>query len=452
MKIKLIEPSWYLYNGELAKQKKHFYPAVVLPYLAALIPQKHDISLVYELFQDVNFDERVDLVGLTAYTTNVLRAYEIADKFRRRNVPVVMGGIHTSVMPEEALEHADSVIIGEAEETWPAFITDFQSGHPKNVYRMESFPSLKNLPSPRFDIVPRSFFIGYRTQGILRSSYLPIIPIQTARGCVHCCAFCANSEFNGNRYRVRPISEVIDEIKILGAKSCLFIENNIFAIPTRAENLFRELIPLKIKWYSQATLESARNTDLIRLAKESGCAGIGIGIESLSQESLQTVGKDVNTVAIYEKYLKVFREFKINVTANMMFGFSNENISVFKRTYNFLIQNRVPFTHWWPLTPYPGTSFYDEMRNQGRLKSEKWWLLPPGSKRHNLKCSGFDGDEKEFSQNFYRYYRRFYSLANTLKKAFLPPKFALLRTIFMSLIYNIILRKKRFIAHNLFYY
>ena len=135
-----------------------------------------------------------------------------------------------------------------------------------------------------------------------------------------------------------------------------------------------------------------------------------------------------------------------------MFGFSNENISVFKRTYDFLIQNRVPFTHWWPLTPYPGTFFYNEMKNQGRLKSEKWWLVQPGNKSHNLKCSGFNGDEKEFSENFYRYYRRFYSLMNTLKKAFLPPKFGLLRTVIMSLIYNVILRKKRFIAHNLFFH
>ena len=452
MKIKLIEPSWYLHNGGLAKQKKNFYPGVVLPYLAALIPKKHDITLVYELFQDVDFDEGVDLVGLTSYTTNVFRAYEIADKFRRKNVPVVMGGIHASALPEEALEHVDSVIIGEAEETWPAFITDFQSGHAKNLYRMESFPLLKDLPNPRFDLVPRPFFIGYRTHRILRSSYLPIIPIQTARGCIHSCAFCANSDFYGSRYRSRPIFEVINEIKTLGARCCLFIENNIFAAPTRAENLFKELIPLKIKWYSQATLESARNSDLIRLAKESGCAGLGVGIESLSQESLETLGKDINTVACYEKYLKVFRDHKINITANMMFGFSNENISVFKRTYDFLIKSRVPFTHWWPLTPYPGTSFYEEMRSQGQIKSENWWLLPPGSTSRNFKYSGFDGDEKEFSQYFYRYYRRFYSLANTLKKIFLPPKFALLRTFLMSLIYNIVLRKKRFIAHNLFYH
>ena len=342
--------------------------------------------------------------------------------------------------------------IGEAEKTWPAFITDFQSGNPKNVYRMHRFPPFKDIPIPRFDLVPKSFFIGYRTQGIFRSSYLPIYPIQTARGCVQSCAFCTNNKFNGNKYRVRPVCEVINEIKTLGAKAYLFIENDIFTMPTRAEKFFRELIPLQIKWYSQATLQSAKNPGLIRLAKESGCAGLGIGIETLSQESLETLGKNINTVADYEKYLKVFREFKINVTANMMFGFSNENISVFKRTYDFLIQNRVPFTHWWPLTPYPGTFFYNEMKNQGRLKSEKWWLVQPGNKSHNLKCSGFNGDEKEFSENFYRYYRRFYSLMNTLKKAFLPPKFGLLRTVIMSLIYNVILRKKRFIAHNLFFH
>jgi radical SAM superfamily enzyme YgiQ (UPF0313 family) len=451
MRIKLIEPSWYMHNGELAKQKKHFYPALSLPCLAALIPQKHDICLVYELFQDIDFDEPVDLVGLTSNTTSVYRAYEIADEFRRRNIPVVMGGIHVSAVPDEALEHADTVIIGEAEETWPAFINDFRSGRPENVYRMERYPSLEGLPFPRFDLVPRTFFIGYSRSVILRTPYLPIYPVQTARGCVHSCTYCANREFNGNSYRSRPVPEIIEEIKALRAASYLFIENNIFEIPERAEKLFSRLIPLEINWYSQATLESAKNPHLVRYAAESGCAGLGIGIESLSQESLRAMGKDINRVGDYEKYLKVFRESKINVTANMMFGFSKENMLVFKRSYDFLIKNRVPFTYWWPLTPYPGTSFYQEMRDQSRIENDKWWLFPPGEKGHNFKCSGFDGDEEEFSRNFYWYYKRFYSLANTMRRVFQSPRFAMLRTFFMRLILHWVLRRKRFIAHNLFY-
>ncbi|GAH61991.1 unnamed protein product, partial [marine sediment metagenome] len=214
-----------------------------MPFLAALTPRGIDVSIVNELFEDINFEEEVDLVGITSYTTNIHRAYEIADEFRRRNVPVAMGGIHVSMEPEEAKEHADTIIVGEAEETWPQFINDFRNGIRKKVYRAEKRPSLVHLPIPRFSLINKSHYVDYQ-----------VIPIQTARGCPYSCDYCSVTKFSGKRYRPRPISDVINEIEILGAKMYFFIDDNIFTSHSRATELLKALIPLKILWFGQATI------------------------------------------------------------------------------------------------------------------------------------------------------------------------------------------------------
>jgi radical SAM superfamily enzyme YgiQ (UPF0313 family) len=199
VKIILIEPSRYIADGVLLKVKRLLFPSITLPLLAALTPKDINVSIVMEQFDDINFDEKVDLVGISACTCRVLRGYEIADEFRRRGVPVVMGGIHVSMEPEEAQEHADTVIIGEAEEIWQKFIADFRQGISKKVYTAGDKPSLINLPIPRFSLIEKykSHYASFNRRILGRFLPLPLFPIQTARECPHNCDFCSVTAFSG---------------------------------------------------------------------------------------------------------------------------------------------------------------------------------------------------------------------------------------------------------------
>lgn len=435
MKIKLIETSSYFENMKLLKSKQLFYPSLTLPLLAALTPPDIEVSIVNELLEDIDFDEKIDLVGISSYTTNVHRAYEIGDEFRRRKVPVVMGGIHVSMEPDEAGEHADTIIIGEAEDTWPQFLSDFRNGTTKKVYEAEKRPSLSNLPIPRFSLIDKSHYVGYQKKGLFRFLLDPVIPIQTARGCPHSCDFCAVTVFSGARYRPRPIPDVINEIITLRAKLCSFVDDNIFANPSRAKELFRALIPLRIRWYGLGTINAAEDEELIGLARKSGCVGMSIGLESLSSKNLESVGKRTNRVEDYEKNLKVYRKHRISLTVSMIFGFDNDEPGVFKQACNFLVKNRVSLTYWYPLTPLPGTSLYERLKDQGRLKDVKWWLNP-NRKIYYLRFTGAKMEEGVFFKNFYHHYRRFYSLASIIRRTLLPPQPRFLIIIFLNLLYR----------------
>jgi len=433
VKIKLVEPAWYLPNGDLLRPKELLLPSLTLPLLAALTPKGTDVVIENDQLGEIDFDEKVSLVGITSYTHQIVRAYEIADEFRKKGVCVVMGGIHVSMEPKEALEHADTVIIGEAEETWPKFLSDLRQGMKRRTYEARTRPNLAGLPHPRFSLVDTSKYLSFRRKGIFRFLPTPLFPIQTGRGCPHSCGFCSVTLFFGSEYRSRPVPDVIDELKMLGAKSCFFSDDNIFAHPSRAKELFRSLVPLKIRWMSQGTIGAARDRELIRLARRSGCFALLVGLESISPESLASLGKTVNRVNEYEENLKVYRKEGISIIASMMFGLDGEEMRVFKDTYEFLIRSRVPYTGWKPLYPYPGTPLLQKLKDEDRLKDEKWWLNRElAGKFLDLKFKGISMEEEAFYHDFMYYYRRFYSFWNILTRVIFPLQKRLPFRIFFS--------------------
>ena len=432
MKILFIEPTRYLNNGKLLKLKILSIPSLTLPLLAALTPDEVDVEIAIELAEDINFDCKVDLVGITSYTTNVYRAYEIADEFRRRKVPVIMGGMHVSMEPEEALEHADSVIIGEAEETWPQFINDFRNGRQKKVYEAKERPSLISLPVPRFSLLYKYRYLSFKKAGVLSFLLRSVIPIETARGCPHSCDFCCATKYFGSKYRPRPIADVVNEIKTLGAPNCYFVDDNIFANPPRAKELFKALIPLKIHWLGQATINVAEDKELLKLARMSGCSALCIGLESLSRQSLESVGKKTNKVEYYERHLKTIRREGISIAVGMMFGFDDEEPGVFKESYEFLVKNRIPVASWWPIIPYPGTPLYQRLKDQGRLNDDRWWLNSY-STAYSLRFKGTKMEDKLFVKNFHHYYRHFYSLKSIMRRILFPPQ----RRCFSLILFNL---------------
>ena len=433
MKLKFIESSRYLLDGTLLKTRRLFFPAITFPYLAALTPRDIEISMTHEILEDIDFEERVDLVGLTSITNNVLRAYEIADEYRKRKVPVAMGGFHASAQPDEALEHADFVFVGEAEDTWPQFLQDFKNGNPKRLYEAPRSPSLEKLPIPRYDIIKKANYVGYANKSLMRHILKPLIPIQSARGCTARCDFCDVTHFHKGTYRVRPVPDVVGEIKTLQARFVCFVDDNIFANYARAKDLFKALIPLKIKWIGQGTISAAEDKELLSLAKKSGCIGLLVGLETISQLSLSSVGKKENKVNRYERNLKAYKNMGIDIDASMTFGFEGEDPSVFKNTLDFLMKNRVPFAGLQPLRPSPTTSLYDKLKSQGRLKKEKWWLDRESVARvYDLKFTGAKIPDDDFAKNLYSMYKNFYSWRNIVLRFLWPPQSRFLRNIILT--------------------
>ena len=438
LKIKLIEPSRYR-GGTLQRVQRLLFPPLTLPLVAALTPDDFDVTIHNDSFEPVDYDEQVDLVGLTAYTAQALRAYEIADEYRRRGVHVAMGGIHASMLPDEAAEHADTVFVGEAEQTWPQFLADFTDGRAEARYQPETLPDLSGLPLPKFSLMDSSRYVCCRTDGLNRLLPTPMLPVQTARGCPHGCEFCSVTALNGRKFRTRPIDDVIREIRSGGARSYMFLDDNIFAIPRRAKDLFEALIPLKISWHGQGTVDAAKDPELLQLARRSGLTVLFIGLESLSAGALKAMGKTQNVVADYGKHLQAFRKAGVSVMASMIFGFGPEEPDVFDKTCDFLMANRVSYAAWWPLTPFPGTGLFDRLKKEGRLKQDAWWLDPSaGSELVDFKFTGLDMGEETFRTRFHRAYRRFYSLRGIFRRVLLPPQ----KRCFQKTVMNLMFRKR----------
>jgi len=416
MRILLIEPARYRSDGSVDKTRVGFTPANTLPCLAALVPPRDQVEICIDMLQEIDYASGPDLVGITGYTKSIARAYDIADEFRRRGAYVVMGGIHVSMEPEEALAHADTVIVGEAEETWPRFIEDLRAGAPQKTYKGLPRPSMAGWPVPRYDLIDKKLYYTSRGGPLLsRIIPLPTYSIETSRGCPHNCSFCSVTPFLGAGYRVRPVPEVIAEIKALGARGCSFADNNLFGDPARAKELLRALIPLKVVWAGNATMDCADDEELLELAERSGCRSITVGMEALCDETLSEFNKSFNRTDQYRRQLAAFSRHGISVLASMVFQPGTGSPGQFRRVYEFLTSAKVPYTAWWALTPLPGTRTYRELLEKGLLRRPRWWLYKPGA-YPDYKMSGPDLTDEEFFRGYMKYYKKFYSLPSILRR------------------------------------
>jgi radical SAM superfamily enzyme YgiQ (UPF0313 family) len=353
--LELILPTW---KGN-KWQKGLRMPELTLPVLAALTPPDVEVIVTEEEIEEVVYKSRVGLVGISYMTPLAARAYEIADEYRRRGAKVVLGGIHATALPEEAIQHADAVVVGEAENVWASLIEDFRAHRLRKFYRSERYPDLRGLPVPRRDLLK---------QGMTFSPY----SIQTTRGCPFGCQFCSVTRFFGGTFRCRPVEDVVREIEGADKKIWLFIDDNIIGNQPYARKLFQELIPLGIKWAGQSTVLMAKNDELLKLAAKSGCLGLFIGFESLNESNLREAGKGINKVKEYEECIKKLHDHGIMVLASFIFGFDHDDKSVFERTVDFLIRSKVVAAGLCVLVPYPGTKVYQQMEDEGRILTRDW--------------------------------------------------------------------------------
>ena len=373
MKIELIVP---------AVEENARIPNLALPLLASLSPPDVTLSFTDDLLTPIHLDKdlkEVDLVGITVMTKTALRAYEIAEAYRKKRIPVVLGGIHPTALPEEAKKYADSIVMGEAEEVWPQLIEDTKRGDLKPFYRQGGYTTLSNIPIPRRDILPRR-------------GYLPLDVVQVTRGCPFRCEFCSVQKFFGETYRFRPISNVVEEVRRLRHRWMMFNDDNIIGNHSYSKELLTALIPLKKKWFGQASLSGLKAIENVELLAKSGCTSLFIGFESLSKKNLVTSKKVQNDPSEYREIIDTLHRFGIAICGSFVFGFDEDDSSVFEETVSFSIQTKLFSAIFMILTPYPETAFYHRVKNEGRLVQDQWWLLknPDDSAPHFLpkKLSG----------------------------------------------------------------
>ena len=326
--------------------------------LAAFLPEDVSVEIVDERIAPFDSYHSTDLVGITCLTADAPRAYEIADQCRANGVSVVLGGIHPTVLPEEASQHADSIVIGEAETLISGILKDFEAGHLSPVYKNQQMHNLASLPFPRKDLIDDRYYI---TSNV----------IQATRGCPNRCSFCSIDLVSGHSFRTRPIPDIVLEIERSTGRFFAFLDDNITAQQQYAENLFRAIAPTGIHWYGLTTAAACRNHTLLSLASKSGCKILLIGFESLSQTSLNSVAKRFNNVSTYIDAVRRVHDAGIGVMGTFMLGLDGSE-GDFRRIVDFANEAPLDLAQVSILTPYPGTALYKQLEDEGRILTRDW--------------------------------------------------------------------------------
>jgi radical SAM superfamily enzyme YgiQ (UPF0313 family) len=334
------------------------FPPLGLGIVAALTPGDWDIEILDENFEKFSYKE-ADLIGISSFTSSITRAYEIAGIYRKRGIPTAIGGIHASMLPEEAMQYVDSVLIGEAESTWPRFIEDFEKGNPKVIYR-ENRTTQTRMAKARHDLFHPSYVFD---------------SIQTARGCPMDCDFCSVTTFNGGRYRQREVEDVLEELESIPQKFLYFVDDNIIGHGARASEhtleLFKAIMDRGIKkdWFSQASINFAEDDRVLEYAAKSGCRMILLGLEAESDDALRDAGKKLNRKFL-ERYEKVFRRLHnhgIAVLGSFIYGMEHDTLDTLSHRTKYILKNDVDAVQISLMTPLPGTRLFQRLRDEGRL-------------------------------------------------------------------------------------
>jgi radical SAM superfamily enzyme YgiQ (UPF0313 family) len=331
--------------------------------LAASTSENVEISIVDENLEEIRFETEADLVGITVMTPQAVRAYEIADEFRSRGKKVVLGGFHVSHLPEEALNHADAVVIGEGDRIWKEVIKDFQESRLKKIYKDNEPVLLTEINIPRRDIVKGKGYLFTNT-------------IQTTRGCPFQCEFCSVSSFFGRSYRTRPIPLVMEELTRLRQESVFLflVDDNLVGNRPYAKALFQEMASLQFKWASHAPLDIVNDEELLKLASQSGCMALFVGFESLSFENLSLMRKKTNLEISPIEAVKKFHDYGIGVLASFILGYDHDTPDTFKEILDFCHQAKIDGALFPILTPYPGTLLRERLKREGRILTDQWDL------------------------------------------------------------------------------
>lgn len=415
MKIALIIPkndpgnkkSFYEYKfiSRFLFSKKYFSYLLAAPTLASLTPPGHEVRIFDENIEDIDYEWGADLAGISVMTMYAIRAYSIADTFRRRGVKTVLGGIHPSMCPDEALQHCDSIVIGEAEDIWQTLLTDAENGSLKQKYKADGFADLYNFPAP-----DRSL--------LTEDKYLSDI-VQTTRGCTFHCEFCSVYAFNGRRIRNKKVEQVIEEIKEINdlslrfkKKALFFADDNIIANKTFARRFFKALKDQKVKWSCQASINIANDDDILELIRDCGCGSVLIGLESVSSENLARMDKKVNQRHDYLNAINKIQSYGIRVDGSFIVGYDFDSRTTFDELIDFIDDSKLLMPLINVLTPFPGTKLFKRFEEEGRIIHKDWSKYDT----KNVVFTHPTMTSEELENEFRRVIRSVYSFESIYKK------------------------------------
>ncbi len=399
MRIKIIAPKWPRHS--IWSRLYFKFPYLSTAVIGALTPPVHEVSIADENLSPLDFSDKPDLVAITVLTPLAPRAYQIADEYRRKGVKVVLGGFHPTWLPEEALSHADAVVIGEAEGVWGGLLKDAEAGSLKKTYKSDTRPEASVLPAARRELLDGK---GYFFTNIL----------QTTRGCPFDCKFCSVTAFYGGTYRFRPVADIEKEIQgfTKGAGFVLFVDDNIVGNPAYAKRLFSMLKDYKKKWMSQASTTITKDPELLKLASESGCHGLFMGFESLTQENLDMMGKKMNAIEKYKDVISKLHDHGIGVHGSFILGYDHDDASVFDRLLDFTRNVRLDAAFMPVLTPFPGTEIHKQLESEGRIINRDWSLYD----MEHVVFRPKKMTPEELQEGHDRTNREFYSASNILRR------------------------------------
>jgi radical SAM superfamily enzyme YgiQ (UPF0313 family) len=401
MKIMLIMP------GVGRKGNSHYVKTwtmepLMVAQLASLTPD--DVELVFydDRIEKIPYGEDCDLVALTVETYTAKRAYAVAARFRERGIPVVMGGYHPTLVPQEVSEHADAIVIGEAEGVWKDLIADARLGNLKKQYQ-------KSVPSLAGFFPDRSIF-GCK-------DYVQLRLIESARGCAFSCEFCAISRFFSHTYKARPVEDFVKEMRDGGGNRFFIIDDNIVTDISRTKALLKAIEPLRIKWVGQASLQVALDPDLLKLMKRCGCVALLIGFESLNSEDLAKMNKSWNRqCGEYGDLVKRIHDNGIGIYATFVVGYEHDTDESLEKTFEFALKSKFLFAAFNHLLPFPGTRVYERLKQEGRLIKEKWWLAPD-YRYGDYAFKPYHHEPEELAEICERFRKRFFSASAIFKRA-----------------------------------
>jgi radical SAM superfamily enzyme YgiQ (UPF0313 family) len=361
MKILLIQPyAGYEYPNFVMKlsSKLPVMPNLTLQQLAGICPEDCEIEAIEENHgEKINFDNDYDIVAISCRTANAPRAYEIADKFRKRAIPVIFGGSHPSALPEEAKQHADCVVIGEAEISLKKIFEDLKKNKLKPYYQSD-LVNPKDIPNAKRDVI---------------KYYLSIAAIEATRGCPINCDFCFVHKVKGKIHRKRPIENVIEEIKTIKQKTIMFFDASLTTDPSYTKTLFKNLIGLnkQLTCYGNVNI-LAKDDEFLKLANEAGCISWCIGFEALSQHIINNIGKTTNKIKDYQSAIKKIKDYDMNICGSFIFGFDDHGTNTFKETIDMINKLDIDVSCFNILTPFPGTKLFERIKSENRITSYDW--------------------------------------------------------------------------------
>ncbi|MGR9012004.1 MAG: B12-binding domain-containing radical SAM protein [Gammaproteobacteria bacterium] len=400
MHVTLIKP-------EISGKHQHFYVNAVkteplaIATVAGLLPDDVEVCFFDDRYEKINYDIKTDWVGITVDTYTAKRAYAIADEFRKRGVTVVLGGYHPTLLPEESEQYADAIVIGEAENIMDELLADITDKCLKKRYESKQPADLTRI-KPRRDL-----FKGY--------PYIPLSVVEFGRGCKYRCDFCCIHKFYKGGYRTRPVDAVLAEIASIKNKHILFADDNLVNSPASIKPLLRGLIALKKHWGAQVTIDVAKSDEMLSLMRESGCVGLLLGLESLSNKNLKEMNKKA-TCEMYEQVVNTISDHHIMVNGSFVSGYAGDFADAFKDEIAFSHQHGFILAGFNHLMPLPGTALYERLQSEGRLFYKKWWLEQEdyfGSVAHQPE--NMTPDELALAK--FNAFKTYYSLGKILRRA-----------------------------------